>query len=304
MLFDKKVSLESSSYRRRYLARMYDRLNNVKMAYNDYSIASSSYDPYQLKQYAEEVQYDAHQRRVKSIKKVPAEQDQYPPTKRLRSMAASAVESISHALVYGAFAAYKYVCADKKFICSEEPASVCENHQHDIISQDDYIMDFTPISTAKEVTSPKKSRKRPNLLCSCPVEHNYTVDDEPNRKSTDPRFDPSGQSILSSSEFLFQPTVEGSVYPQTISNQEEMEASIQAPLSESLYQSSIYQQRYQSVYPSAQYNHTRRPSPIVRESNVLQNLQALLEDKPNKRCFDDIDTQDDNWEYIDKVKKG
>ncbi|KAI7883408.1 uncharacterized protein EV154DRAFT_522756 [Mucor mucedo] len=289
MLFDKKVSLESSSYRRRYLARMYDRLNNVKTAYNDYSIASSSYDPYQLKQYAEEVQYDPHQRRIKSIKKVPAEKDQYPPAKRLRSIAVSAVESISHALLYGAFAAYKYVCAEKKFICFEEPVSVCENRQHDIISQDDYIMDFTP--TTNQFAAPSKPQKKPNKLCSCPIEHNYLVDDEPNKKSTDPRFDPSGQSMLNDSIY------EDSVRQSFADNQEVLEDSIQASLSESIYQSSVNQPQ-QSVY---QYYQIRRPNTIIREANVLHDIQALLEDKSSKRSFDDIDTQDESWEYIDKT---
>ncbi|KAG2199167.1 hypothetical protein INT47_009906 [Mucor saturninus] len=281
MLFDKKSSLESSSYRRRYLARMYDRLNNVKTAYDDYSIASSSYDPYQLKQYAEEVQYDPHQRRIKSIKKVPAEKDQYPPAKRLRSMAVSAVESISHALLYGAFAAYKYVCAEKKFICFEEPVSVCENRQHDIISQDDYITDFTTNQHA-----PSKPQKKPNKLCSCPIEHNYLV--EPNKKSTDPRFDPSGQSMLNDSIY------EDSVHQSSADNQEALEDSIQASLSESIYHQSSANQPHQYI--------TRRPNTIIRETNVLHHIQALLEDKSSKRCFDDIDTQDESWEYIDKVK--
>lgn len=293
MLFDKKVSLESSSYRRRYLARMYDRLNTVKTAFNDYTVASSSYDPYQFKQYAEEVEYDPYQRRVKYGQKVPAEKDQYPPTKRIRSMAAATVESIAHALVYSAFAAYNYVCSDKKntYICSdskpinENPIeeNPLDENNHDIMSQDeDYIMEFTPIKT-KSANAPKK---RFNDFCKCPFKHQIFIDEKaqgpvPAQQTMD--------SSLCQSESQLNESVclDDSVYqPNTL---------------QSVYQP--WAQPYQPEYqPGYQYSIRRNLTPIVRESNVLHNIQTLLEDKPSKRCFDDIDALDDAWEVVDKVK--
>lgn len=193
MLFDKKVSVETSSYRRRYLASMYNRLNTAKTAFNDYTVASSNYDPYQLKQYAQEVQYDPYQSGVNYRRRVPAEKDQYPPAKRFRSMAVSAVESVSHALVYSAFAAYNYVCSDKKTItytCSENnPIShewsgkvLCKDDDN-TMSQDEYIMDFTPItiqpaaeknsSNADKQTLTDYPEKEIRDICSHPSESIY-----------------------------------------------------------------------------------------------------------------------------------
>lgn len=332
MLFDKKVSIETSSYRRRYLANMYSRINTVKNAYNDYNVASSNYDPYQLKQYAEEVEYDPFPHKSIHRRRVLEEKGRTPPAKRLRYMAVSAVESVSNALIYGAFAAYNYVCSDKKTItyhCSEDkPIShewsgknLSQNNQDDKMSQDDdYVMDFTPTritqqqsaTTEKMSGAPTESITPPNNFYGTFKFNKFKFDTNPSASYVNESLyiaDCLNKPVYNTNQLndtLYDPNcLNESTY-----NSELLTESVHS-MSDTVYETSpsasslnqsVYKQNssmYGSngpVYDFSSHYNMRRKLPIVRESFVYETIHSL--NQPPKRSFDDID---DSWGIIDKV---
>lgn len=145
--FSSSTEVPNSNNRRhrRYLACMYNYLISVKAAFQEYNTYKNGYDPYQMKQYADESKFDPyHQVNQSDMDKILSssssssasdddtmieqeEQKPLPPTKRLRTMASSVMDHATQALLYGTFAAFNFVWSEKKNLeeyCFQQNKSV------------------------------------------------------------------------------------------------------------------------------------------------------------------------------------
>lgn len=102
----------------RRLSNIYNSVFNIKNAFSAYSTIKAAYDPFQMKQYASESGFDPY------CNDAPMNEEKFdiyhdakdcffdeclPAAKRIRIMAASAIDSAAHSFAWGAMAAAHYM---------------------------------------------------------------------------------------------------------------------------------------------------------------------------------------------------